>query len=61
VEYHLALGDRRAATAKTYLVRAGIDASRIETISYGEEHPESPGHTESAWAKNRRDDFIIIK
>ncbi len=60
-EYNLALGDRRAATAKSYLVRAGIDASRIETISYGEEHPESPGHTESAWAKNRRDDFIIIK
>ena len=61
VEYNLALGDHRAAAAKTYLVRAGIDASRIETISYGEEHPVDSGHNESAWAKNRRDDFIIIK
>jgi len=60
-EYNLALGDQRAAVAKTYLVRAGIAASRIETISYGEEHPVDSGHSDSAWAKNRRDDFIIIR
>jgi peptidoglycan-associated lipoprotein len=46
--------------AKNYLVKAGIDAGRLETISYGEEHPADPGHDEAAWAKNRRDDFTII-
>jgi len=61
VEYNLALGDRRAAVAKNYLTKAGIDASRIEIISYGEEHPVDPGHNEAAWAKNRRDDFVVIK
>jgi len=60
VEYNLALGDRRAVAAKNYLVTAGIAAGRIETISYGEEHPADPGHDEAAWAKNRRDDFTII-
>jgi len=60
VEYNLALGERRAVAAKNYLVTAGIDAGRIETISYGEEHPADPGHSEAAWAKNRRDDFTII-
>jgi peptidoglycan-associated lipoprotein len=61
VEYNLALGDRRASAAKSYLVKAGIDASRIETISYGEEHPVDSGHNEDAWAKNRRDDFVVIR
>lgn len=61
VEYNLALGDRRAQAAKSYLVKAGIDSSRIETISYGEEHPEDPGHSENAWQRNRRDDFLIIR
>ncbi len=61
VEYNLALGDRRAVAAKNYLLKAGIEASRIETISYGEEHPVDPGHNESAWQKNRRDDFVLIK
>ena len=60
VEYNLALGERRAVAAKNYLVKAGIDAGRLETISYGEEHPVDPGHDEAAWAKNRRDDFTII-
>jgi peptidoglycan-associated lipoprotein len=60
VEYNLALGERRAVAAKNYLVKAGIDAGRLETISYGEEHPADPGHDEAAWAKNRRDDFTII-
>lgn len=61
VEYNLALGDRRAVAAKNYLLKAGIEASRIETISYGEEHPADPGHSEEAWQKNRRDDFVLIK
>ncbi len=61
VEYNLALGDRRAAAAKNYLVKAGIEASRIEIISFGEEHPVDPGHNEAAWQKNRRDDFVLVK
>ena len=59
-EYNIALGNRRAATAKQYLVKHGIDAGRIATISYGEERPLDPGHDEAAWAKNRRDEFEIV-
>jgi peptidoglycan-associated lipoprotein len=59
-EYNLALGNRRANAAKQYLVSHGIDASRIETVSYGEERPLDPGHNEEAWAKNRRDEFDIL-
>ncbi|HZE89553.1 MAG TPA: peptidoglycan-associated lipoprotein Pal [Verrucomicrobiae bacterium] len=58
-EYNMALGERRANSAKQYLLSAGIDAGRIRTISYGEERPADPGHDESAWSKNRRDDFVI--
>ncbi|UCF92936.1 MAG: peptidoglycan-associated lipoprotein Pal [Desulfobacterales bacterium] len=58
-EYNLALGDRRAESAKAFLVDLGIDASRITTISYGEERPVDPGHNEEAWAQNRRDHFVI--
>ena len=58
-EYNLALGNRRATAAKQYLVSHGIDASRIETVSYGEERPLVPGHDESAWSQNRRDEFEI--
>jgi peptidoglycan-associated lipoprotein len=53
-EYNLALGERRAAAARDYLVAAGIDASRIEIISYGEERPFATGSNEEAWAQNRR-------
>ncbi|MGC9324196.1 MAG: peptidoglycan-associated lipoprotein Pal [Desulfomonilia bacterium] len=56
-EYNVALGDRRAASAKNYLVSLGIDPVRITMISYGEEQPTDPGHSEEAWAKNRRDQF----
>jgi len=59
-EYNLALGNRRANAAKQYLVSHGIDASRIETISYGEERPMNPGHDEDAWSQNRRDEFAIL-
>jgi peptidoglycan-associated lipoprotein len=53
-EYNLALGERRAQAAKTFLVNAGIDASRLTLISYGKERPVDTGSDESAWAQNRR-------
>jgi len=58
-QYNIALGKRRADAGKDYLVRAGIDASRIETSSLGREVPENPGHDEAAWAQNRRGEFDI--
>ena len=58
-EYNLALGERRAMAAKQYLVDLGIDAARIQTISYGEERPLFPGQDEDAYSQNRRDDFIM--
>jgi peptidoglycan-associated lipoprotein len=60
-EYNLALGERRAAGAKRYLAAHGIAADRIGVISYGKERPVDPGHTEDAWARNRRDDFIVAR
>ncbi len=59
-EYNLALGNRRATASKQYVVSHGIDAGRIETVSYGEERPLAQGHDEAAWAQNRRDEFEII-
>jgi peptidoglycan-associated lipoprotein len=59
-EYNLALGNRRAQSAKQYLVSHGIDAGRIEIQSWGEERPLVDGHDESSWAQNRRDEFEII-
>ncbi|HEX5386145.1 MAG TPA: peptidoglycan-associated lipoprotein Pal [Gemmatimonadales bacterium] len=58
-EYNLALGNRRAAAAKRYLTSKGVDGARLDVVSYGEERPLDPGHTEDAWAKNRRDDFEV--
>jgi peptidoglycan-associated lipoprotein len=58
-EYNLALGDRRAESAKAFLVDLGIDASRLTTISYGEERPVCSEKTEECWAKNRRDHFVV--
>ena len=58
-EYNLALGDRRANSAKNYLVRSGVAESRITTISYGEEQPLCMEQTESCWWRNRRDQFQI--
>jgi peptidoglycan-associated lipoprotein len=58
-EYNLALGERRAVTARTYLVSLGIPADRLRTVSYGKEFPFDPGHDEAAWAKNRRAHFVI--
>lgn len=58
-EYNLALGERRALAAKSYLLSLGIAADRIRTVSYGKEFPFDPGHDEAAWAKNRRGHFVV--
>ncbi|HJU41513.1 MAG TPA: peptidoglycan-associated lipoprotein Pal [Vicinamibacterales bacterium] len=58
-EYNLALGERRALAAKTYLVSLGIPADKVKTVSYGKEFPFDPGHDDAAWAKNRRAHFVI--
>ena len=58
-EYNLALGNRRAAAAKRYLEGKGIDAARMEVVSYGEERPLNTGHDEAAYAQNRRDEFQV--
>ena len=58
-EYNLALGDRRADSAKAFLVDLGIAASRLTTISYGEERPLCLQKNEECWSKNRRGHFVI--
>ncbi len=58
-EYNLALGERRAESARAYLIDLGIASSRLSTISYGEERPLDPRSNEEAWAKNRRSQFVI--
>jgi peptidoglycan-associated lipoprotein len=58
-EYNLALGERRAAAVKSYLVSLGIASDRILTVSYGKEFPFDAGHDEGAWARNRRAHFVI--
>jgi peptidoglycan-associated lipoprotein len=58
-EYNLALGERRAVAARTYLVALGVAADRLRTVSYGKEFPFDPGKDEAAWAKNRRAHFVI--
>lgn len=60
-EYNLALGDRRAKSAKDYLVSLGVPSSRIDIISYGKEKPACTEHSEGCWAKNRRDHFVVLK
>ena len=56
--YNLALGEKRANAAKEFLVAAGVNGSRINTVSYGKERPFDDGHDDSAWAKNRRAHFV---
>lgn len=58
-EYNLALGERRAAAVKAFLVTLGISPDRIRTVSYGNEFPFEPGNTEAAYSKNRRGHFVI--
>ncbi len=58
-EYNLTLGDRRAQSARSYLIALGIPAERIKTVSYGKEFPFDPGASEEAYAKNRRAHFVV--
>lgn len=60
-EYNLALGEKRAKSARDYLVSLGISPDRMEIISYGKSQPIDPGHNEAAWQKNRRAQFTIIE
>jgi peptidoglycan-associated lipoprotein len=60
-EYNLSLGDKRAKEVMSYLIKSGIDSSRLYTISYGEEFPVDPGHNEEAWSKNRRAEFKVYQ
>jgi len=57
-EYNMALGERRANSAKNYIVNLGVAPSRMKTISYGEERPFATGHDEASWAQNRRSHFV---
>lgn len=60
-EYNLALGEKRARAAFEFLRTLGVKKEQMSTISYGEEIPLDPGHTEGAWSKNRRDHFTLRK
>ncbi len=60
IEYNLALGERRANSAKKYLISLGMPTDRISTISYGKEKPLDSSHNEEAWTKNRRAHSIIL-
>lgn len=59
-EYNRALGERRALSVREYLISMGVDPSRIETRSFGEDRPADPGHDASAWSKNRRAEFTLL-
>jgi peptidoglycan-associated lipoprotein len=59
-QYNLALGDRRANTAREFLSALGIDGSRLRTVSYGEERPFAQGSNESSWSQNRRAHLVIV-
>lgn len=59
-EYNLALGERRAKTVRDFLVRSGVEAERIKTISYGEETPAVQGTGEETWKQNRRAEFVVL-
>ena len=59
-KYNLSLGERRALAAREYLANLGVDPARIKTMTFGASRPADPGHDESAWKKNRRDDFVLV-
>ena len=60
-EYNRSLGERRALALREYLINSGIASDRIITRSYGEDRPAVQGHDETAWSKNRRGEFILLK
>ena len=59
-EYNRSLGERRALASREKIVAAGIDPNRVDTVSYGQDHPVEAAHNEAAWSKNRRDDFTVL-
>ena len=59
--YNLALGEKRAKAAYDYLLSLGAPSTQLHVLSYGKERPVDPGHDDAAWAKNRRDDFVVLK
>ncbi len=61
VEYNLALGQKRADSAKNYLVNLGVDGRMLDTVSYGKERPVCTEHNEACWARNRTDAFVPLK
>lgn len=60
-EYNMALGERRALAARAYLVGLGVEGAAMQTRSMGKEKPVNPGHDESAWRVNRRDEFVFFE
>lgn len=60
-EYNIALGERRANSAKNALAALGVDASRLSVISYGKERPDATGSDEASWAKNRRAVTVTVQ
>ena len=60
-EYNLALGERRAAAVRQYLVDSGVPSSKLDTVSFGEAKPGVQGHDESAWKWNRRAEFVVSR
>lgn len=60
-EYNRSLGERRANSVRERLINAGIDSTRVRTISYGEDKPAEFGHDESSWTRNRRSEFILLR
>jgi peptidoglycan-associated lipoprotein len=60
-EYNRGLGERRAQAARSYLLSLGVSPARIQTVSFGQEMPADPGHSESAWAKNRRVETGVVR
>jgi len=59
-EYNRSLGERRALALRESLITMGIEPTRVDTISYGEDKPAAPGHNEAAWKQNRRGDFVQL-
>jgi peptidoglycan-associated lipoprotein len=59
-EYNRSLGEKRALAGREELIRLGIESTRVDTLSYGEDKPANPGHNENAWKENRRDDFVVL-
>ena len=60
-DYNLALGERRANSAKNYLTSVGVDAARVQTVSYGKERPQAMGSDEQAWTQNRRAVTVTVQ